>query len=70
MSPGAVLALCSRLYGKTLAAYLLEIAGASFELREGMSAEGKKNVEKATHFLAGLLPAVSIERFEGVVSYS
>ncbi len=40
MSPGAVLTLCSRLYGKTPAAYLLEIAGMSFELREGMSVEG------------------------------
>ncbi len=55
MSPGAVLALCSQLYGKTPAAYLLEIAGTSFELREGMTAEGEEDTATASTFLLDLL---------------
>jgi hydrogenase maturation protease len=68
MSPGAVLALCSRLYGKTPAAYLLEIAGTSFELREGMSDEGEKNTLAAGRFLMGLLERSDIAGFEEKVA--
>ena len=64
MSPGAVLALCSQLYGKTPAAYLLEIAGMSFELREGMTAEGEKNTLAAGRFLMGLLEGADIIRIK------
>ena len=63
MSPGAVLALCSQLYGKTPTAYLLEIAGTSFELREGLTAEGAENVEVAGAFLLELLREGNVERF-------
>ncbi|WPD21089.1 MAG: hydrogenase maturation protease [Candidatus Electrothrix scaldis] len=66
MSPGSVLALCTQLYGKTPAAYLLEIAGTSFELREGMSAEGTENAEAAGAFLLELLREGSFERVEAL----
>jgi hypothetical protein len=68
MSPGAVLALCSQLYGKTPAAYLLEIAGTSFELREGMSAEGEENTLAAGRFLMGLLVEADIADFKAVAN--
>ncbi|MCW5202414.1 hydrogenase maturation protease [Desulfobulbus sp. US4] len=55
MSPGSVLALCTQLYGKTPPAYMLEIGGASFELREGMTDEGEKNTLAAGRFLMGML---------------
>ncbi|RWX43936.1 hydrogenase maturation protease [Candidatus Electrothrix aarhusensis] len=66
MSPGSVLALCSQLYGKTPPVYMLEIAGVSFELREGMTAEGKKNTLAAGHFLKGLLERADMAGFEAM----
>ncbi|MDU9048848.1 MAG: hydrogenase maturation protease [Candidatus Electrothrix sp. Rat3] len=68
MSPGSVLALCTQLYGKTPPAYMLEIAGVSFELREGMTAEGEKNALAAGRFLKGLLERADIADFEAVAS--
>ena len=62
MSPGSVLALCSQLYGKTPPVYMLEIAGVSFELREGMTAEGAENTVAATRFLTTLLKKPAAER--------
>ncbi|MCI5220202.1 MAG: hypothetical protein D3914_13690 [Candidatus Electrothrix sp. LOE2] len=47
MSPSAVLALCSQLYGKTPPAYMPEIGGVSFELREGLTDEGAENMAAA-----------------------
>ncbi len=64
MSPGSVLALCSQLYGKTPPVYMLEIAGVSFELREGMTAEGEKNTLAASRFLMELLEEADIAGFE------
>lgn len=55
MSPGSVLALCTQLYGKTPPAYMLEIAGVSFALREGLTAEGEVNMAAAARFLFDLL---------------
>jgi hydrogenase maturation protease len=68
MSPGSVLALCSQLYGKTPAAYLLEIAGTSFELREGLTAEATENTAAAGVFLLDLLRYPSLDRFEAVAT--
>ena len=68
MSPGSVLALCTQLYGKNPPAYMLEIGGVSFELREGLTAEGAENVEVAGDFLLELLREGNFERFEEVVS--
>lgn len=47
MSPSAVLALCAQLYGKTPPAYMPEIGGVSFELREGLTDEGAENMAAA-----------------------
>ncbi|MCI5165191.1 MAG: hydrogenase maturation protease [Candidatus Electrothrix sp. GM3_4] len=63
MSPGSVLALCSQLYGKTPPVYMLEIAGTSFEIREGLTAEGAENTVAATRFLIELLSKPDNERF-------
>ncbi|CAK8715477.1 Hydrogenase maturation protease [Candidatus Electrothrix laxa] len=62
MSPGSVLALCSQLYGKTPPVYMLEIAGTSFELCEGMTAEAAENTVAATRFLTTLLKKPAAER--------
>ncbi|WLE98695.1 MAG: hydrogenase maturation protease [Candidatus Electrothrix communis] len=55
MSPGSVLALYSQLYGKTPPVYMLEIGGMSFELREGLTAEGTENTLAAGQFLISWL---------------
>ncbi len=62
MSPGSVLALCSQLYGKTPPVYMLEIAGVSFELREGLTPETEKNIAAATRFLTELLKKPAAKR--------
>ncbi|CAK8721495.1 Hydrogenase maturation protease [Candidatus Electrothrix aarhusensis] len=62
MSPGSVLALCAQLYGKTPPVYMIEIAGTSFELREGLTAEVAENTVAATRFLTTLLKKPATER--------
>ncbi len=63
MPPGAVLALCSRLYGRIPAVYLLEIAGVSFGLREGLPPEAAENTAAAARFMTELLKKPDTERF-------
>jgi hydrogenase maturation protease len=62
MSPGSVLALCSQLYDKTPPVYMLEIAGTSFELREGLTAAAAENTVAASAFLLELLSKPASER--------
>ncbi|XCN72424.1 MAG: hydrogenase maturation protease [Candidatus Electrothrix aestuarii] len=68
MSPGSVLTLCTQLYGKTPPAYMLEIGGVSFALREGMTDAGAENVEAAVRFLLELLREGRFERFEEAIA--
>ncbi|RWX48521.1 hydrogenase maturation protease [Candidatus Electrothrix marina] len=69
MSPGSVLALCSQLYGETPPVYMLEIAGVSFELRDGMSAEAAENTVAATRFLTELLEKFNTAAFEATANF-
>jgi len=68
MSPGSVLALCTQLYGKTPPVYMLEIAGVSFELREGITTEGAENMGAAGDFLLELLREGSVDPLEKVAA--
>ena len=45
LSPAAVLALCEQVYNKKPAAYLLRMQGYAWELKTGLTPEGKKNLE-------------------------
>jgi hydrogenase maturation protease len=69
MSPGSVLALCSQLYGKTPPVYMLEIAGVSFELREGLTAEAAENTGAAGAFLIELLSRPDIRPDTNLVQF-
>jgi hydrogenase maturation protease len=55
-SPASLLALAEELYGKVPArAYLLTIGGASFEMGEGLSADVRRAVPRATERIRTLL---------------
>ncbi len=51
MSPDFVLHLCQSLYNKYPASYLLHIKGFEFELKEGLTLNGKENLNLAYNFL-------------------
>lgn len=51
MSPDFVLHLCQSLYNKYPATYLLHIKGFEFELKEGLTLNGKENLNLAYNFL-------------------
>lgn len=46
-SPGYVVCLCSSLFGYIPESYLLHIKGYEWNLKEGLSAKGQNNLEKA-----------------------
>lgn len=54
-SPGSVLALCHELYNKQPRAFVLEIKGFSWEMREGMTGGAKHNLSVALDFLKAIL---------------
>lgn len=55
VSPGFVLELCEKLYKKSPAVFLLHMKGHEFDLREGLSDQGKEVLDVAFGFLADLL---------------
>jgi hypothetical protein len=59
-----VLALCVQLYQTAPPVYLLEIGGASYTLREGLSPVGIENTAAAGAFLLELLKQPSFDRFK------
>ena len=62
MSPGSVLALCNQLYGKNPPAYLLEIKGVSWSIKEELSGQAQLHLNAACSFLKNiLLSALPIE---------
>lgn len=67
MSPGSVLALCGQLYDRHPAAFVLEIKGHEWEVREGLSDRGAKNLTRAVEIMADLLRAGSREAFEKAI---
>lgn len=56
LPPGAILHLCSELYGKSPRADQLLIQGSSWELRTGLSAEAKTRLDRALTFFRTELP--------------
>ena len=64
MPPESVLALCIQLYSTGPPVYLLEIGGASYTLREGLSPVGTENTAAAGAFLLELLRQPSFAEFE------
>lgn len=55
LSPGAVLAVTSTLYGRTPKAFLLGIRGHRWGLGEGLSAQAERDLEEALDFLLKFL---------------
>ncbi len=55
LGPGAVLALCERLYGRRPDARLLALRGHRWGVGEGLSAAAASNLEAALAFLADFL---------------
>ena len=51
ISPGSVLALCKKLFGKYVKSFILEIRGYEWSLAEGLSPMAQENFEKAYDFL-------------------
>ena len=68
MQPESVLALSQQLYQAAPAAYLLELGGTSYDLREVLTAEAAKNIAAAGAFLLKLLRQPSIADFEAAAS--
>ncbi|CAK8721382.1 Hydrogenase maturation protease [Candidatus Electronema halotolerans] len=64
MPPESVLALCLQLYQTVPPVYLLEIGGAAYNLREGLSAAGVENTAAAGTFVLELLRQPSFAKFE------
>lgn len=61
IDPGYILWLCQELYGKMPLAYLMAIQGTNWELREGISVEGRKNFDRAVAYFKQWLKKDSIE---------
>ena len=59
ISPGGVLGLCSSLYGSRPRAWLLDIKGHTWEMREGLSRETQRNCDKAFDLLRSHLEKIS-----------
>ena len=55
VSPSFVLDLCHKLYHYIPETYLLHIKGYEFQLQEGLSESGQKNLESAFAFVKDLL---------------
>lgn len=55
VSPSFVLNLCNKLYHYTPETFLLHIKGYEFQLQEGLSEKGRKNLESAFAFVRNLL---------------
>jgi hydrogenase maturation protease len=55
MQPASVLALCEELYSCKPLAFVMAIAGRSWEMREGLSEEGARNLDEALRFIDPLL---------------
>jgi hydrogenase maturation protease len=55
MTPGGILRACEELYGRRPPAWLLEIKGHSWELREGLSARTAKNCDAALRITAKIV---------------
>jgi hydrogenase maturation protease len=53
--PGAVIALCTELYGRTPEARLLAVRGYRWGVGEGLSPRAEKNLGQAVRFLEGVL---------------
>jgi len=50
LSPGVIVSLCKNLYNSEPDAYVLKIQGSEWELKDGLSADAEKNLEKALAF--------------------
>jgi hydrogenase maturation protease len=55
LGPGAVLAVCSALYGRTPEARLLAVRGHRWSVGEGLSPRAEENLGRAVRFLEGFL---------------
>ncbi len=55
VSPSFVLNLCNKLYHYTPETFLLHIKGYEFQLQEGLSEMGRKNLDAAFEFITNLL---------------
>lgn len=55
VSPSFVLNLCNKIYHYTPETFLLHIKGYEFQLQEGLSKKGQKNLESAFIFVKNLL---------------
>lgn len=55
MEPSSVVGLCHELYSKKPECYLLELRGYEWNMQEGLSAAGEKNLKAALEFVAPLL---------------
>lgn len=62
MSPDFVLHLCHSLYEKHPATYLLHIKGVEFELKEGLTKKGEKNLSLAYEFLVNAFSELSFPK--------
>lgn len=54
-SPGYVAKLCSELYGKSPAVYLLHLKGYEWDFREGLSEKALQNLNLAVEYIKGIL---------------
>jgi hydrogenase maturation protease len=64
MSPGSVVALSKQLYNAHTRAYMIEIQGYEWAMREGLSTSARENLDKAIQFLAPLLRRPCLEDFD------
>lgn len=53
-SPGYIVGLCQKIYGKTPLTYLLHVKGYEWDFREGLTGKAEKNLERALKHLQGL----------------
>ncbi len=63
MSPGSIVSLCKKLYGKEVPTFLLEIKGYTWELGDSLSEQAEKNLTTALAFVDPLLPSPSADAF-------
>jgi hydrogenase maturation protease len=68
MHPEAVLALCLQVYHIVPPTYLLEIAGTSYELHEGLTPTAVRNTAAAVQFMLELLHSPTLARFEAAAA--
>ncbi|MGD1008529.1 MAG: hydrogenase maturation protease [Candidatus Aminicenantales bacterium] len=62
MGPGAVLAVCARLYGRRPEAHLLAIRGDRWGVGDGLSPRAERNLGEAVRFLEGFLKKPSAKK--------